>query len=70
VAKVKVELAAETHRDVLAVPVDALVARPGGGYAVVTGGRYLPVQTGLFADSYVEISGVGVIAGLTVGVPQ
>ena len=70
VAKVKVELAAETHQDVLAVPVDALVARPGGGYAVVTGGRYLPVKTGLFADSYVEISGAGVVAGLTVGVPQ
>ena len=70
VAKVKVELAAETHRDVLAVPVDALVARPGGGYAVVTGGRYLPVRTGLFADGYVEISGAGVVAGLTVGAPQ
>jgi len=70
VAKVKVELAAETHRDVLAVPVDALVARPGGGYAVVAGGRYLPVKTGIFADSYVEISGAGVVAGLTVGVPR
>jgi hypothetical protein len=70
VARVKVELAAETHRDVLAVPVDALVARPGGGYAVVTGGRHLAVRTGIFADSYVEISGAGVVAGLTVGVPQ
>jgi len=70
VAKVKVELAAETHRDVLAVPVEALVARPGGGYAVVTGGTYLPVRTGIFADSYVEISGAGVVAGLTVAVPR
>ncbi|WP_030443357.1 peptidoglycan-binding domain-containing protein [Actinoplanes subtropicus] len=70
VAKVKVELAAETHRDVLAVPVEALVARPGGGYAVVTGGRHLPVRTGIFADGYVEIAGAGVVAGLTVGVPR
>jgi len=70
VAKVKVELAAETHRDVLAVPVDALVARPGGGYAVVSGGRYLAVRTGIFAESYVEISGAGVVAGLTVAVPR
>ncbi len=31
---------------------------------------YLPVRTGLFADSYVEISGAGVVAGLTVVVPQ
>jgi peptidoglycan hydrolase-like protein with peptidoglycan-binding domain len=70
VAGVKVELAAETHENVLSVPVDALVARPGGGYAVVTDGRYLPVRTGLFADSYVEISGAGVVAGQTVGVPR
>jgi peptidoglycan hydrolase-like protein with peptidoglycan-binding domain len=70
VAEVKVMLAAETHADVLAVPVDALAARPGGGYAVVTGGRYLPVTTGLFADGYVEISGAGVVAGLAVGVPR
>jgi len=55
---------------VLSVPVEALVARPGGGYAVVTGGRYLPVKTGLFAGGYVEISGAGVVAGLTVGVPR
>jgi peptidoglycan hydrolase-like protein with peptidoglycan-binding domain len=70
IATIKVELAAETHANVLAVPVEALVARPGGGYAVVTGGRYLPVKTGMFADSYVEISGAGVVAGLTVGVPR
>lgn len=69
-AEVGVDLAAETRRDVLAVPVNALVARPGGGYAVQTATGYLPVRTGLFADSYVEISGAGVAAGLTVVVPQ
>lgn len=69
-AEVGVHLAADTRKNVLAVPITALAARPGGGYAVVTGGRYLPVRTGLFADSYVEISGTGVVAGLTVGVPE
>jgi peptidoglycan hydrolase-like protein with peptidoglycan-binding domain len=69
-AKVDVDLAAETHRDVLAVPINALVARPGGGYAVLAGTRYLPVRTGVFAGGYVEISGPGVTAGLAVGVPR
>ena len=67
-ARVDVDLTAETHRDVLAVPVTALVARPGGGYAVQSGATYLPVRTGLFADGYVEVSGVA--AGLTVAVPR
>jgi peptidoglycan hydrolase-like protein with peptidoglycan-binding domain len=74
VAKVDVDLAAETRKGVLAVPINALVARPGGGYAVTavtaTGTRYLPVRTGMFTGSYVEVSGTGVAAGLTVGVPK
>jgi hypothetical protein len=73
-AKVDVDLTAETHKGVLAVPINALVARPGGGYAVTTatatGIRYLPVKTGMFTGSYVEVSGSGVVAGLTVGVPK
>jgi multidrug efflux pump subunit AcrA (membrane-fusion protein) len=73
-AKVDVDLAAETRRGVLAVPINALVARPGGGYAVMavtaTGTRPLPVRTGMFAGGYVEVSGTGVAAGLTVGVPK
>ncbi|GGN64596.1 peptidoglycan-binding protein [Actinoplanes lobatus] len=69
VATVQVILAAETREDVLAVPVTALVARSGGGYAVMTGGEYLPVTTGLFSGGYVEISGDGVTEGLSVGVP-
>jgi peptidoglycan hydrolase-like protein with peptidoglycan-binding domain len=72
-AKVDVHLTAETREGVLTVPVNALVARAGGGYAVVavtaTGTSYLPVKTGLFANSYVEVSGDGVVAGLKVGVP-
>jgi hypothetical protein len=69
-AKVDVHLSAETHQGVLAVPINALVARPGGGYAVMAGTRYLPVKAGMFAGSYVEISGTGVVPGLTVGVPR
>lgn len=73
-APVIVELARETRRDVLAVPVTALIARPGGGYAVnVRSGattREVPVQPGLFADGYVELTGGGVRAGDRVAVPR
>jgi putative peptidoglycan binding protein len=69
-ARVDVDLAAETRKDVLAVPVTALVARPGGGYAVAAGTGYLPVRTGVFADGFVEVSGPGIVAGLAVGVPS
>ncbi|MFI5895893.1 peptidoglycan-binding protein [Actinoplanes sp. NPDC051513] len=70
VARVSVDLAAETRQNVLAVPITALVARPGGGYAVVVGTGYVPVKTGLFSDSYVEVAGDGVVEGLSVGVPR
>ncbi|MDO8186847.1 peptidoglycan-binding protein, partial [Conexibacter sp. CPCC 205706] len=73
-APVIVELARETRRNVLAVPVTALIARAGGGYAVsvVRGGRAhdVPVQPGLFADGYVELTGGGVRAGDRVQVPR
>ncbi len=69
-----VELARETREDVLAVPVTALIARAGGGYAVsVRSGaatREVPVQPGLFADGYVELTGGGVRAGDRVAVPR
>jgi hypothetical protein len=73
-AEVSVTLEAETREDVLVVPVNALVARPGGGYAVeaVTnnGTEYVPVEVGMFSDGLVEISGDGVSAGMVVGVPE
>ncbi|MGW7518012.1 peptidoglycan-binding domain-containing protein [Streptomyces sp. NPDC054796] len=73
-ASVDVELKDETRENVLAVPINALVAEGGGGYAVevVTskGSEYRPVKVGLFANSLVEVSGKGITEGLVVGVPK
>ena len=63
----------DVRADVLAVPVQALVALAEGGYGleVVDGSstRYLPVRTGLFAAGRVEVAGEGLREGLTVGMP-
>jgi peptidoglycan hydrolase-like protein with peptidoglycan-binding domain len=73
-APVTVKIASDSKRNVLSVPVTALVAQPGGGYSVevVNNGRrvYVPVQTGLFASGYVEVSGSGLTPGLKVVVPR
>jgi len=72
-APVKVGLTRGTRKGVLAVPVNALLARPDGTYAVevVRGTAHveLAVKTGLFAEGMVEISGEGITAGTTVVVP-
>jgi hypothetical protein len=73
-APVDVTLAAESRKNVLAVPVTALVALREGGYAVevVSGGTssYVKVETGMFASGMVEVTGTGLSEGLTVGVPK
>ncbi|MEV6957406.1 peptidoglycan-binding domain-containing protein [Streptomyces sp. NPDC051183] len=73
-APVDVTFEAETRKDVLAVPINALVALREGGYALETVGakgiEYLPVELGMFAGGLVEVSGQGVTAGLAVGVPK
>jgi peptidoglycan hydrolase-like protein with peptidoglycan-binding domain len=76
-AQVQIAITSELHRDVLAVPILALVARPGGAYAVVvTGGdgvrRQVPVQPGLFDETagVVEIEGQGLAEGQRVEVPD
>ncbi|MDL5206079.1 peptidoglycan-binding protein [Streptomyces sp. ALI-76-A] len=74
-ASVDVILEADSRRDVLAVPVNALMARPGGGYALeapVTGGgsEMVPVELGMFANGLVEVKGSGIREGMTVGVPK
>ena len=73
-APVSVNIVSAQARDVLAVPVSALVALAGGGYAVdvVQGGtaHLVAVQTGLFAQTLVQVSGSGLTAGLRVQVPS
>jgi peptidoglycan hydrolase-like protein with peptidoglycan-binding domain len=73
-APVTVQVTTESHPDVLAVPVDALVALLEGGYAVEVvddagARRYVGVTLGLFEDNLVEISGSGLEAGDRVVVP-
>jgi peptidoglycan hydrolase-like protein with peptidoglycan-binding domain len=73
-ASVDVTFVAEERKDVLAVPVAALLALSEGGYGVeVVDGdrsRYVPVETGLFADGWVEISGDGIAEGVSVGMAK
>jgi hypothetical protein len=74
-APVNVEITTESVANVLAVPVDALLALAGGGYAVeVAEGRVhrlVAVTVGLFddAEGIVQVSGQGLSAGQRVVVP-
>jgi hypothetical protein len=75
-APVQVSITTATVSGVLIVPVDALVALAGGGYAVEvvdTGGVHelVPVFPGLFDDAAgtVQVSGTGLHAGQRVVVP-
>ncbi|AXK36070.1 efflux RND transporter periplasmic adaptor subunit [Streptomyces armeniacus] len=73
-APVTVELRGETRKDVLTVPVEALLALPGGGFGVqvVEHGkaRDVRVEPGLFAQGRVEVGGGGLSEGTKVGVPE
>jgi peptidoglycan hydrolase-like protein with peptidoglycan-binding domain len=73
-APVTVTFPAETHRDVLSVPIEALTAGPDRKYVIVVvdaaGRRTVPVQTGMFTSGRVEISGDGIAAGMQVEVPS
>ncbi|MEW9533505.1 peptidoglycan-binding protein [Microbispora sp. NPDC049125] len=73
-APVQVGVVSSRRRDVLTVPVTALLARPGGGYQVaVLGGsrRLVPVEPGLYDEDTgtVEVSGDGLSEGARVEVP-
>ncbi|NUR90324.1 MAG: peptidoglycan-binding protein, partial [Nonomuraea sp.] len=71
-APVDVTLVSEQRENVLSVPVGALLALSEGGYGVqlVDGAttRYAAVETGMFADGRVEVTGVP--EGATVAVPK
>jgi peptidoglycan hydrolase-like protein with peptidoglycan-binding domain len=57
-APVDVGFAVDKRKGVLAVPIKALLARQGGGYAVeTTKGRFVTVKPGLYADDMVEVEG-------------
>jgi peptidoglycan hydrolase-like protein with peptidoglycan-binding domain len=67
-APVKIYVVTDAHEDVLAVPVNALVALLEGGYAVEVQAadgshHYVGVELGLFQDGWVEITGNGLEAG-------
>ena len=64
---VEIKVKGETRKDVLTVPVSALLALREGGYALqLPDDRLLPVDTGLFAMGMVEVTGAGLAEGLAV----
>jgi hypothetical protein len=73
-APVNVNITTQRADNVLAVPVNALLALEGGGFGVdvVTGStsRLVGVTTGLYSNSLVQISGPGITAGTRVEVPS
>ncbi|NUP68852.1 MAG: HlyD family efflux transporter periplasmic adaptor subunit [Nonomuraea sp.] len=73
-AAVDVTFTADKRKNVLTVPVSALVALQEGGFGVevVEGAksRYIAVKTGLFAGGRVEVSGDGLTEGMSVGIPK
>ena len=73
-APVDVDFVVDERKDVLAVPVAALLAMVEGGFGVeiVDGDttRIVAVRTGMFAGGRVEVSGEGIADGMTVGVPK
>ncbi|WP_328944226.1 peptidoglycan-binding protein [Streptomyces sp. NBC_00250] len=68
---VTVEYVGREVKDVLAVPVAALVALAEGGHGLETeAGEFVAVRTGLFADGDVEVSGPAVREGMRVRIPE
>jgi peptidoglycan hydrolase-like protein with peptidoglycan-binding domain len=69
-APVQVAIASAQHKDVLLVPVTALLANPGGGYRVrLADGGYATVTPGLFDDGTGLVEVTGLSLGQRVEVP-
>jgi hypothetical protein len=73
-APVNVNITSQRAANVLAVPVNALLALAGGGFGVqvVTGraSHLTGVTTGLYSSTLVQVSGPGIRAGMRVAVPS
>ncbi|MEU8241072.1 hypothetical protein AB0C07_22745 [Actinoplanes missouriensis] len=65
-AEVTVSFAGKVREDVLAAPIEALIALAEGGYAVQTPQGLVAVTTGMFAQGWVEITGDGLAEGTDV----
>jgi peptidoglycan hydrolase-like protein with peptidoglycan-binding domain len=74
-APVTIVVTRSSRPSALAVPVNALLALLEGGYAVEVmdadgSTRLVGVETGIFDDGWVEVTGVGLDEGLAVVVPS
>jgi Putative peptidoglycan binding domain len=73
-APVNVNVTSQRADNVLAVPVNALLALQGGGYGVDVVSRgashLVGVTTGLYSDTMVQVSAPGLTAGMRVQVPS
>ncbi|MBM2619016.1 peptidoglycan-binding protein [Actinoplanes sp. LDG1-06] len=65
-AEVEINFPGRTREGVLTAPIEALVALSEGGYAVQGPGGLVAVETGMFADGWVEITGDGLDEGTEV----
>ena len=72
-ASVSVAFTAAQHKNVLTVPIAALLALAEGGYGLQvvegSGSRIVAVEVGMFAAGRVEVTGDGIAEGTVVGVP-
>ena len=73
-APVNVNITTQRAGNVLAVPVNALLALQGGGFGVDvvsgTSSHLVGVTTGLYSNNLVQVSGSGISAGTRVQVPS
>jgi len=73
-APVNVNITTQRATNVLAVPINALLALAGGGYGVDvvsgTGSHLVGVTTGLYGNTLVQVTGAGLAVGTRVEVPS